>query len=109
MQALAPGDEAIASKYGSMFSPRGIFNAATGKHLAGGWDRPDRQLPEPSTPSMESTPVHLLTLDDAVRSAAPDRLLAGQNDAGELAIFNPQLHGHGAIVGSTGTGKTTSA
>ncbi len=108
MQALAPGDEAISSKYGSMFSQRGIFNAATGKHLAGGWDRPDRQLPEPSTLSIPA-PVHLLTLDDAVRSAAPDRLLAGQNDAGELAIFNPQLHGHGAIVGSTGTGKTTSA
>lgn len=109
MQALAPGDEAIASKYGSMFSPRGIFNAATGKHLAGGWDRPDRQLPELSTPSIPSTPAQILTLDDAVRTAAPDRLLVGQNEAGNLAVFNPKLHGHGAIVGSTGTGKTTSA
>ena len=109
MQALAPGDEAIASKYGSMFSPRGIFNAATGKHLAGGWDRPDRTLPTPPDIDEPAAPARLLTLDDAVRSAAPDRLLAGQNDAGELAIFNPQLHGHGAIVGSTGTGKTTSA
>lgn len=109
MQALAPGDEAISSKYGSMFSPRGLFNAATGKHLAGGWDRGDRQLPPPIDDDEPAAPVHLLTLDDAVRSAAPDRLPAGQNEAGELAIFNPKLHGHGAIVGSTGTGKTTSA
>lgn len=110
-QALAPGDDAISSKFGSMFSP-GRFGRQE-RALVEGQDKrtpriigvdPDRQLPAPP-----AEPVRLLTVDEAVATAAPDRLLIGQNEAGQPAVFNPMLHGHAGIVGGTGTGKTTSA
>ena len=110
-QALMPGDNAIASRYGSMYEPRALMNAATGKLLSGGWStktQPD--IPDEWNEPDDAKPVAApLTLADAVQQAGRERLLIGQSDAGHFAIYNPALHGHAAIVGSTGTGKTTGA
>lgn len=111
MQALAPGDAAISTRYGSMYEPRALMNATTGKLLSGGWStktQPD--IPDEWNEPGEAQPVVApLALADAVQQASRERLLIGQTDAGQYAIYNPALHGHAAIVGSTGTGKTTAA
>lgn len=111
MQALAPGDAAISTRYGSMYEPRALMNAATGKLLSGGWSaKPMQDIPDEWNEPDDAKPVAApLTLADAVQQAGRERLLIGQSDAGHFAIYNPALHGHAAIVGSTGTGKTTGA
>ena len=113
MQALAPGDAAIDSRFGSMYHPGSVFNNATGKHLAGAYERPPRQLPAPriigddpdAAPPPSTTPR--LTLREVLDRATPTALLAGQDDAGQLATFDPRSSVHAGVVGSTGTGKTS--
>ena len=86
------------------------MNAATGRFLAGAYDRPPRPAaPEPAPqlpPPAPTVPARQLSLAEAMATASPERLLIGQNAAGELAVFNPALHGHAAIVGATGTGTS---
>jgi len=112
MQALAPGDAAISDKYGSMHRPGAVLNAATGKHLAGAYER--RQLPPSriigADPNLQS-PISQsprLTLRRVLERATPTALLAGQSDDGALATFNPRDSIHAGVIGATGTGKTTS-
>lgn len=111
MQALAPGDAAIDGRNGFMYRPGAVFNNAVGKHLAGAYER-QPLLPKPqATPQPPAAPVSQprLALRQVLERAAPHGWLAGQDDAGEFAVFNPLSSIHAGIVGSTGTGKTTSA
>lgn len=116
MQALAPGDAAISDQHGAMYRPGAVFNNAVGKHLAGAYERPPRQLPAPriigdEEPAPEAAPAPpaapRLTLSQVLGRATPTALLAGQDDAGDLAIFDPRSAVHAGVVGSTGTGKTS--
>ena len=121
IQALAPGDAAIDGRYGSMYRPGAVFNNAIGKHLAGAYDKPARQLPpplpppriigdEPTEPNHDRQgvpPAPRLTLRQVLDRATPTALLVGQDDAGALAVFDPRSSIHAGVVGSTGTGKTS--
>lgn len=90
--------------------PAGIFNAATGK-------TPRRRLGSPPTapcpprPTSTSRPPRPAYSRSTTPCAAPHPIACwpARMTPASWPIFNPQLHGHGAIVGSTGTGKTTSA
>ena len=88
----------------------GKISAPMGRMLAGAYDKQPRQITtDPSsTPPAEAMP-QLLKLGDALNQARPDHWLAGQNlDNGQVAAFDPVRHVHAGIVGSTGTGKTSS-
>ena len=108
MQALAPGDAALSSRFGSQYRP-----ARLGGGRLFGNDKEVKVLPPMpplALPEPEPEPVRRLSLPEVVNQAQHDRIIVGQSaETGELAIFNPAVHGHGGIIGSTGTGKTTGA
>lgn len=107
LQALAPGDNAIANVHGAHYRPAGL--AASANRVLNEDRKPSPALPSPS-PALPSPAAPRLLFSDAVSRARADQLIIGQQpEAGALAIFNPALHGHGAVIGSTGTGKTTGA
>lgn len=109
-QALAPGDNAISSRFGSQFRPAG--RAAGDRQLIDGkqpdaWTLPAQiATPEPEPPAPT---VQRFRLSDAVKRCSPVELYAGQADDGTLAVFNPRQAIHGGIVGASGTGKTVCA
>lgn len=111
LQATSPGDDAISSKYGAFYrgDRTGIANAATGKFLAGGWDKPlPRLAPEPEAPPppRATQPLPLLA---ALQQSQPDKFILGYNEqTNGLACFNPRTSIHAAIIGASGTGKTES-
>ena len=91
----------------------GVANAATGRMLTGYYDPRERPLPSTRQIEMEpkvapNDPPRLLTYKAAIESATPERWIAGQNNTGALAIFDPIRYIHAGVIGSTGTGKTTS-
>lgn len=109
-QAIAPGDAVVGNPLVSL--PRGgngIANAATGRLLAGAYDKPPRPVTVDAPPQLPQLPPPAnVTLDDALARTGTQDWPLGYDDAGQLAIFNPQWHAHAAVVGSPGTGKTTS-
>lgn len=110
LAALTPGDQALIATGGMGFGSRpGIANAATGKFLAGGFDPQPKHPPALALPApAPQPPVARLSLADALAQSTGSRWVVGQSDSGDLAAFEPARHAHGGIVGSTGTGKTTS-
>ncbi|MFN8495684.1 MAG: FtsK/SpoIIIE domain-containing protein [Caldilineaceae bacterium] len=87
----------------------GFRYSATGKFLAGAYDRParpewklldnpDQELPPNWTP---------LTIQDAFAQSERFNWIIGQNKkTGALCTINPKENSHLGIVGSNGTGKT---
>ena len=109
-QALTVGDQAHISTRGMISTGRGgIPNSATGKLLTGAFDRPRRALPAPAQEAQPvAPPAPRLSLTDALGQSTGSRWIVGQGDDGQIAAFEPESHAHAAIVGATGTGKTTS-
>lgn len=112
-QALMPGDNAIASRYGSQFRPAG--RSLSPRMLGEGRQTEHLPLPLPAASALPedapaAAPVQRLYLSQVLERATPMQLIVGQDDAtGDLAIFDPTQSIHAGIVGATGTGKTTSA
>lgn len=111
VQAMAPGDRAIADKYGSLYRPTGMNGASK---LVNGSGKEQRalanDLPTASTAIQampaESTPMPLI---DALRSSTPDRFVLGHNaEKGTLAAWSPREHLNLGVFGVSGTGKTKS-
>lgn len=89
------------------------MTAAGAKLLAGRYDAPPpptqpAQLPPPAAPA-PTTPTLLNSVNSVIAASQPRRWLVGQNDAGDLASFDLDAGVHAGILGSTGTGKTTTA
>lgn len=105
-QALAPGDNAIASRFGSQYKPGGR-NADHKQIDAKPKDLPQISAPTTAAPTPE--PVQRIKLSDAINRSSATQLIAGQADDGALAVFDPRASIHGGIVGASGTGKTSSA
>lgn len=90
----------------------GFKYAATGKFLAGGYDRPGReeyrQL-EVDEDDQELPPNwQPLTVLDAFNQSTADQWILGQShETGETFTLNPRKGVHFGIVGATGTGKTS--
>lgn len=111
-QALAPGDNAISSRFGSQFRPGG--RAASDRQLIDGrqpdltWKLP-AQLATPEPEPEPAPTVQRVKLSDAMNRCTAVELYAGQADDGALAVFNPRQSIHGGIVGASGTGKTVGA
>lgn len=103
VQAAFKGDDAHRDGHGSASDNPRLTAAA--KPLFQPDLAPPPALPAPVAAAPPAPP---LTLKDAFRQAAADRLILGQADDGALAIYNPRLHASAAIVGNTGTGKTSS-
>ena len=113
-QAVSPGDATLGLPwYGGGLSGRGgIPNAATGRLLAGAYDKrpspPVVDAPQPAA-QLPPPPPADLPLDYALERTETQAWPLGYDEAGNLAWFNPLLDAHAAVVGATGTGKTTSA
>lgn len=112
-QAIAPGDAAIASRHGSQY--RGVRLGGQERRIIDSEPKRGEQYtistPERlALPAPAPEPVRLLTVNDAITQAQTNRIVIGQSQAtGALAVYDPTVHGHAAIIGSTGTGKTTGA
>ena len=94
----------------------GVQNAATGKFLAGAYDRPQRfgayqgditpRIVEDERPLLPGN-WQPLTLQDAFAQSTRAKWVLGQNrQTGELFTVNPKENAHFGIVGATGCGKT---
>lgn len=88
----------------------GIRYAATGKFLAGAYERQTRPveytqvMDEPDQLPVNWQP---LTVVDAFNQSDRFKWIIGQNKTtGELCVINPKQNSHFGIVGSNGTGKT---
>ena len=110
VQAAAPGDGVLSLPWASVGQGiGGVANAATGRFLAGAYDKTPRPLtvdsPPPAAPQLPPPPD--LTPSEAIASARPAEIVLGQTDRGELVRWNmaqtPHLRFHGTTQGS---GKT---
>lgn len=92
---------------------QGIRYAATGKFLAGAYDKVHK-LPkfndEPQQELIEEKKeIKLLTINDAIQGSNKTKWIIGQDkESGDLSEFNIREIIHFGIVGTTNTGKTSS-
>lgn len=87
----------------------GVANAATGRWMAGAYDKPAKtaNFVDPLPPEPARLPAPELSGGDAVEQSRPASVVMGQTDAGDLVRWNmtqvPHLRFHGMTQGS---GKT---
>jgi len=112
-QAAVPGDGVLGLPWwAGSGAGAGVANAATGRLLAGAYDRQPRPVTvtPPPLPAPELPPPPALTPGDAVRGGTRDALVMGQTDGGDLVRWDmtrtPHLRLHGMTRGS---GKTNVA
>lgn len=107
-QAMYPGDFARMDKNGAFSKPPSVTAGAlkalqndkppkTIDVAPNGWD----DAPPPA-PRLLTGPVEATATGDKAHWTV------GQADDGTLCQFDPSIHAHAAVVGNTGTGKTTS-
>ena len=107
-QAMYPGDFARMDKNGAFSKPPSVTAGAlkalqndkqpkTIDVVPNGWD----DAPPPA-PRLLTGPVEATSTGDKAHWTV------GQADDGTLCQFDPSIHAHAAVVGNTGTGKTTS-
>lgn len=106
LAAIVPGDAAQVRTRGAISQPRLPANITK---LLGKDERPTPPppviVPPPPAPALAAP---RMTIEDALTRSTGERWITGQADDGELIVFEPNRHAHAAIVGVTGTGKTTS-
>lgn len=109
-QAIAPGDGVIGLPwFGGGAGRAGIANAATGRMLAGAYDKPPKPPvtidAPPALPALP--PPAAITPQEAVTQSRPGALVLGQTDAGEIVRWDMAAHPHLRFHGATrGAGKT---
>ena len=103
---MVTGNPLVQLQRGTM----GVPNAATGRLLAGAYDRtprPVRVEPTPELPMLPPPPVRVLTPAEAVAESSDTALALGQTDSGDVVRWDllrtPHLRVHGMTQGS---GKT---
>ena len=106
-QAVTPGDGVLGLPWYGGDVRGGIANAATGRLVAGAWDRtPKPPTIEPSAAPMLPPPADLSPAA-AVGESRPAALVLGQADGGDLVRWDlaqtPHLRFHGSTQGA---GKT---
>ena len=106
-QAVTPGDGVLGLPWYGGDVRGGIANAATGRLVAGAWDRtPKPPTIEPSAAPMLPSPADLSPAA-AVAESRPAALVLGQTDGGDLVRWDlaqtPHLRFHGSTQGA---GKT---
>ncbi|MBP8294089.1 MAG: hypothetical protein KAX65_15040 [Caldilineaceae bacterium] len=110
-QAAVPGDGVVGLPWYAGTGAHGVANAATGRLLAGAYDRQPRPVtvtPPPAAPELPPPPA-VVPLADALERTETQAWPLGYAADGTLCHFAPLWHSHAAIVGAPGTGKTTSA
>lgn len=110
VQAAIAGDNVLGNPLVSLQrGVGGVANAATGRWMAGAYDKPVRtpNFVDPLPPEPARLPAPELTGMDAVEQSQPASIVMGQTDAGDLVRWNmtttPHLRFHGMTQGS---GKT---
>jgi len=108
LAAISPGDEALIRTNGTIQQPKLL--ASITKMLP-----QTPKLVGPPAPALPELPppaavpmAQPLSLTDALGNSTGNRWIVGQSDNGDAVAFEPSSHAHAAIVGATGTGKTTS-
>lgn len=109
VQAAIAGDAVLGNPLVSLQRGiGGVANAATGRMLAGAYDKPVKQSTFVSAqPEPARLPAPELTGAEAVEQSTPASIVMGQTDSGDLVRWNmtqtPHLRFHGMTQGS---GKT---
>jgi len=109
VQAAIAGDAVLGNPLVSLQRGiGGVANAATGRMLAGAYDKPIRTSTfVDANPEPARLPAPELTGTDAVEQSRPASIVMGQTDAGDVVRWNmaqtPHLRYHGMTQGS---GKT---
>jgi len=118
LQAMSPGDDAISSKFGSLFrGGSGGVDGATGKLLAGAFDRQPRALPAPvAAPdpmAAQIIPPTPPAFDRVAQTAITKQQVAlgyrwaDNQSKYTVAPWNPIERPILGILGSTRQGKTS--
>lgn len=108
VQALAPGDRAIADRYGSGYRPAGVMHGA-GKLLTNGAQPRSNNNQAPAATPAPTMPAEPMTLHGALQASSPDKFVLGHNDEHRtLAAWSPRDHLNLGVFGVSGTGKTKS-
>ena len=110
-QAAVPGDGVLSLPWGGGGGMLGgIANAATGRMLAGAYDKPVKPVTvdaPPQLPEPEPEPVAPITPADVVSQSTPTQIVMGQTTGGDLVRWDltrtPHLRYHGM---TRGAGKT---
>lgn len=111
-RAAIPGDGVLGLPWWAGAGKNGVANAATGRMLAGAYDKPIKPvtIDALTVPQLPAPMVEPLTPAEAVQESQPARLVMGQTDSGELVLWDmtqtPHLRLHGMTRGS---GKTNVA
>lgn len=106
-QAIYPGDYSRTDKYGAFAKAPSVTAGAM--RIIGQQDKPPKIVDPDGWDDEPTPPVKLLAGPvDALATADKARWTVGQADDGALCQFDPTVHAHAAVVGNTGTGKTTS-
>lgn len=91
---------------------QGFKYAATGKFLAGGYDKQEKLLQSNDGKNYEEVPTELfeiMSLTDAWESSDNNKWILGQSEIdGTLCKIDLKKSGHLAIIGAPGVGKTAS-
>jgi len=91
---------------------QGFKYAATGKFLAGGYDKQEKILQSNDGKNYEEVPaepVEIMSLTDAWGASEGGQWILGQSEIdGERCVINLKKSGHLAIIGAPGVGKTAS-
>lgn len=112
VQAAIAGDSVLGNPFVNLQRGiGGVANAATGRMIAGAYDKQVKPvtIEQPSAPQLPAPAPVSVSLGDAMSRTESQAWPLGFAEDGTLATFNPLWHSHAAIVGSPGTGKTTSA
>ncbi|HRJ40428.1 MAG TPA: hypothetical protein PL105_01040, partial [Caldilineaceae bacterium] len=113
IQAMSPGDDAIMSRFGSLWrGGGGVANAATGRLLAGNYDKPTPVARIAPAQTIQATdpapPIARIDAAAALSRSTGAHWILGQADDGSTLAFEPARHFSLGIIGVTGTGKTAS-
>ena len=108
-QAIYPGDYSRTDRHGAFAKPPSITAGAM--RVIGGQDKPPKIIDAPSGWDEAPAPAPKLLAGPVEAAATGDKQhwTVGQADDGALCQFDAAVHAHAAVVGSPGTGKTTSA
>lgn len=91
---------------------QGIKYAATGKFLAGAYDKPQKMLSTTDGQNyieVPSEPIPTISLSDAWEQSTKNQWIVGQSEIdGELCIIDLKRSIHIAVIGAPGVGKSAS-
>ena len=88
---------------------QGFKYAATGKFLAGAYEKPERMISVSNEPEQEEQEYSLMSINEAITQSNKNKWIVGQSKlTGNISALNIRDVIHIGIIGASNTGKTSS-